>query len=169
MSTEAPARISAEEAAQKVLGTVWKSRSFPVDPAWIASQLGIKVIETELPEEVSGAIIKKKNQDPIVVISKADSKNRQRFSCAHELGHYVYRSSEGKEEYEWIDLRDKTSGMGTKTEEVYANKFAASLLMPQDEVKLLHKGKTPPFLMAQYFGVSDDAMNFRLQNLALVS
>ncbi len=122
-----------------------------------------------MPEEVSGAIIKNKNQDPTIVISNSDSKNRQRFSCAHELGHYVYRMDRGQEEYEYIDLRGETAGMGVKPEEIFANQFAASLLMPEDEVKRLAKDQTPPFLMAQYFGVSDDAMNFRLKNLSLAA
>lgn len=165
----AVATISPQEAAQKVLDSVWKDRPFPVDPARIAGLLGLKVIETDLPEEVSGAIIKKKDEDPIIIISKADSKNRQRFSCAHELGHYVYHMDMGQEKYEWVDLRGTAAGLGTNPEEIFANGFAAALLMPEEEVNRLYKEKTPPFLMAIHFGVSDDAMNYRLKNLSLAA
>lgn len=161
--------VSPEEAARRVLDSLWKGRPFPVDPVWIAGQFGIKVLETDLPEEVSGAIIKQKDEDPVIALSKSDSNNRKRFSCAHELGHYAFRMDAGQNEYEWVDLRGKTAGMGTKPEEIFANKFAASLLMPEEEVKRLSKEKTPPFLMAQYFGVSDDAMNIRLENLKIAA
>lgn len=162
-------KIDPTESAQKVLDTIWGGRPFPVDSFVIATQLGIKVIEAELPTEVSGAIIKKKGNDPLIVLSKSDSNNRKRFSCAHELGHYAYRTDTLQEEYDYIDLRGKNSSMGTEPEEVFANKFAASLLMPEIEVKKLYDKKTPFFLMAQYFGVSDDAMTFRLENLKLAA
>ena len=161
--------IEPQESANKVLDTIWKGKSFPVDPFVIATQFGIKVIEADLPADVSGAIIKKKGNDPIIALSKSDSNNRKRFSCAHELGHYVYRTDELQEEYDYIDLRSKTSSIGTEPEEIFANKFAASLLMPEEEVKKLYKKKTPFFLMAQYFGVSDDAMTIRLENLKLTT
>jgi Zn-dependent peptidase ImmA (M78 family) len=160
-------QISPNESAQKVLNTIWGERPFPIDPFVIATQLGIKVIETELPPEVSGAIIKNKGNDPIIVLSKSDSNNRKRFSCAHELGHYAYRTDALQEEYDYIDLRGKNASMGTEPEEVFANKFAASLLMPETEVKKLYDKRIPFFLMAQYFGVSGDAITLRLANLKM--
>jgi Zn-dependent peptidase ImmA (M78 family) len=39
--------------------------------------------------------------------------------------------------------------------------------MPKEEVKRLAKANTPTFLMAQHFGVSDDAIRYRLKNLGL--
>lgn len=152
-------------AASRLLESVWGDRPFPVDPIWIARQLGIDVIEADLPGDVSGAIIKDKGKDPLIALSSSDSKNRKRFSCAHEIGHYAYRMSNGEEHYEYVDLRDRNAQSGTDPEEIYANQFAAELLMPQDEVRRLHKQKLPAFLMAQHFGVSDDAMRFRLMNL----
>jgi hypothetical protein len=108
--------ISAKDAAQKVLDTVWKDRPFPVDPVWLAAQFGIKVVETDLPEEVSGAIIKNKDKDPVIALSNSDHKNRKRFSCAHELGHYAFRMDAGEEEYGYVDFRGKAAGMGTAPE-----------------------------------------------------
>ncbi len=154
--------------ASMLLKSVWGDRSIPVDPIFIARQLGIDVYEATLPDAVSGAIIKDKGKDPVIVLSKTDSDKRKRFSCAHEIGHYVWRTSNGEETYEYVDLRSGSAHAGDKEEEIYANRFAASLLMPAEEVERMHKKGIPSFIMAQKFGVSDDAMAFRLKNLRLI-
>lgn len=159
--------MDARTAAQSLLESVWGQREFPVDPVWLANQLGIDVIETELPDNVSGALIKDKDKDPVIVLCKLDSKNRKRFTCAHEIGHYAYRLTTNGDHYEYIDLRGDSASTGTDPEEIYANQFAAELLMPKDEVEKLSNKNMPAFLIAQHFGVSDDAMRYRLKNLSL--
>jgi Zn-dependent peptidase ImmA (M78 family) len=52
-------------------------------------------------------------------------------------------------------------------EEIYANEFAACLLMPEEEVKRMDKEGLDAFDMAIAFGVSRDAMQFRIKNLNL--
>lgn len=158
-----------ETVASDLIQSIWAEKSFPIDPVQIARELGIDIVEANLPENVSGALIKDVGKDPIILLSKSDSKNRKRFSCAHELGHYAYRSTNNGDHYEYIDFRDQLSSIGSNPEEIYANQFAASLLMPSNEVRRLNEKKTPSILMAQYFGVSDDAMRFRLKNLGLSS
>lgn len=159
--------MDAKTSARMLLESVWDNRPLPVDPIWIARQLGIDVIETELPPDVSGAIIKDEGKDPIIALCRSDSTNRKRFTCAHEIGHYAYRMANGIDHYEYVDLRSKSSQSGVDPEEIFANQFAAALLMPEEEVKKLNNKKLPPFIMAQHFGVSDDAMTFRLRNLGL--
>jgi hypothetical protein len=70
-------------------------------------------------------------------------------------------------EYTTVDLRSKLSTAGTDPEEIYANEFAACLLMPEEEVKRMNKAGLDAFDMAVAFGVSRDAMQFRLKNLGL--
>lgn len=41
------------------------------------------------------------------------------------------------EQYEYIDLRGDHSSTGQNADEVFANQFAANLLMPADEVRRL--------------------------------
>lgn len=159
--------MNAEQSAAALLQATWGDRDFPVDPAQIAKQLGLEVIDADLPMNVSGALVKKRDQDAIILLNQTDSKNRKRFSCAHELGHYIQRVQQDGESYEYIDLRGDEAATGCNPDEVFANKFAASLLMPEEEVRRLCKEKTPPFLMALHFSVSDDAMRFRLKNLGL--
>jgi Zn-dependent peptidase ImmA (M78 family) len=113
-------------------------------------------------------LVKRAGRDPEIYVNGNDSKNRRRFTCAHELGHYVMRTSVGElnEEWEFIDLRDPISAEGNKPDEIWANKFAAALLMPRELVEKLH-GDLNLATLAYEFGVSTDAMGFRLDSLGL--
>ncbi len=156
-----------KDAATNILAEVWGNRGFPVDPVWIARQLGLDVIEAWLGNDVSGALVKKTDKDPIIVLNNSDHRNRQRFTCAHELGHYVQRWNNGADQlqYEFVDLRGLSAASGSNPEEIFANQFAANLLMPESEVKRLWREGLHPSVIASRFGVSDDAMRFRLSNL----
>jgi Zn-dependent peptidase ImmA (M78 family) len=155
-----------ERDAEQLLETIWDGKRLPVDPIQIARKLGVKVYTAGLDEGISGMLIKQLGEDPEIYVNSGDSRNRQRFTCAHELGHYVKHIAAGEEEWEHIDYRDALTEEGTDPDEIYANKFAASLLMPRDEVKRLSK-EYGPAALAYEFGVSADAMNFRLVNLKL--
>lgn len=160
--------MNPEDIASELLNTLWAGRGFPVDPVQIAWELGLEVVETGLPDNVSGALIKDEGKDPVIFLCHSDSKNRKRFSCAHEIGHYAYRLANNGDHYEYIDLRNALSAKGNNPEEIYANQFAAGLLMPANAVLNLHRQGTPAFLIAQHFGVSDDAIRFRLKNMSLL-
>ena len=159
--------MNAKLMAKTLAAQAWPHGSLPIDPVRIASELGIDVIEADLPPNVSGALIKDVDSDPQIFLSARDSDNRKRFTCAHELGHYVYRTNSAEPSYQYVDFRDPRSASGTNSEEIFANQFAAELLMPEEEVRGCWAKKIPVFLMAKMFGVSDDAMNFRVRNLGL--
>lgn len=156
-----------ERAAETLLDFVWHNKGFPVDPAQIAGELGLRVLEADLNENVSGALIKEAGKDPVIFLNRSDSNNRKRFSCAHELGHYSSRQRDNKEAYEYVDLRSELAKAGVDPEEIYANKFAAALLMPEEEVRRLYKTGADRVAMAYHFGVSDDAMRIRMRTLKL--
>lgn len=160
----------AAEDARRLLESAWpqvlSGRGIPVDPVRIAAHLGIDVFDAEMDQNVSGALIKERQQDPAILLNKIDSPNRKRFSCAHELGHYIKRSSDF-EQYEYVDYRDETSATGDNPDEVYANSFAASLLMPEREVRRYAGQGLNDIQLALQFGVSREAMQIRLQNLGI--
>lgn len=166
--------MEAESDAWELLEKAWLQDAsarphLPVDPFAIARKLGIKVfVDYEMPAEVSGMLRKRSGyQDPEIVLNANDSRNRQRFTCAHELGHYNQRTKEGADgSWEYVDRRDPLSSQGLKPEEIYANKFAAELLMPRREVES-RAGDPNVASLALDFGVSADAMRFRLENLRL--
>ncbi|MDR0579793.1 MAG: ImmA/IrrE family metallo-endopeptidase [Campylobacteraceae bacterium] len=155
--------------ADKVLKTYWLPNDFPIDPAFIANKLGVKVSEVELPETFSGALTKKRDKDPYIIIRKDDHMNRKRFSCAHEIGHYVARVETNtlEAEYDYVDLRSDFSSIGKDEDEIFANEFAANLLMPANAVKQLYKQDMSIIAMSRFFEVSNEAMSHRLTNLGL--
>jgi Zn-dependent peptidase ImmA (M78 family) len=141
-------------------------RFIPVDPANIARVAGLSVTEEALDSRTMGVLVKRPGHDPEIVINKNDSRNRRRFTCAHELGHYVRRREE-TEEYATFDLRGSLSSTGTDEEEVYANEFAACLLMPENEVRRLRDEGFADWEMAIRFAVSREAVQYRLRGLNL--
>ncbi len=159
--------------AEGLLRTVWNEGSaevpLPVDPVRIARSMGVEVFDAHLEAAVSGAIVKERGEDPVILLNASDSRNRKRFSCAHEIGHYVRRTQTGASEgYEFVDLRGPLSAQGTEGEEIYANRFAASLLMPEQLVRSLRRDGLPLVELAFRFRVSEDAMRFRLEHLGLL-
>lgn len=162
----------AKTAAEAMLVTAWHGdQHLPVDPIRIARRLGIDVHATILDPTVSGAIVKEPGRDPSILLSESDSPNRQRFTCAHEIGHFVRRSGATNEatEFEYVDLRAVLAAEGTNDEEIFANAFAANLLMPERRVREFHDRGLSAVQMSLEFDVSVDAVTFRLKNLGLAS
>jgi Zn-dependent peptidase ImmA (M78 family) len=157
---------SAEREAERILATVWHG-GFPVDPVKIADSLGIDVKDAVLRSDVAGALVKSPGKDPVILVNAQDRPNRKRFTAAHELGHFVQHQN-APDEYEYIDFRDALSSTGSDPNERFANTFAAALLMPAPEVRRLFDEHRTQTEMGYYFGVSQDAMHFRLKNLGLI-
>ena len=172
-----PTLRNPEADAEGVLGYMWADPStgeisIPVDPVQIAKGLGVRVFEAPVGTNISGSLVKSPGQDPVILLNISDSPPRQRFTCAHELGHFVQRS--GDEEFEYVEHRSPLSSGGVDPAEIHANQFAAALLMP---AKVLSRLTRPGSLvepntgvieLATRFGVSVDAMTYRLRNLNLV-
>ena len=162
----------AERAAQELLEAAWSPDAaggflVPVDPYRIARRLGVRVHRVPLDEDVSGMLVKRPDLDAEIYINAGDSANRQRFSCAHELGHFDMRASTSKPGDEWgyVDRRGPSASRGTNRAEIYANQFAAELLMPQQNVR--RNADRSVTALAAEFGVSPGAMAYRLENLGL--
>lgn len=127
----------------------------------------MRVYTVEMAPDVSGALVGQRGQDPEVYLNERDSPNRQRFTCAHEIGHYRKRVADGAAVFSYVDRRDDLASEGTDLDEVYANQFAAALLMPAELVKHMWRGEKDPTILAYRFSVSVDAMTYRLKNLNL--
>lgn len=160
---ENDARSLREEVARRDPRAV----QLPIDPVRMADALGIDVYRARMQAGVSGTLEKDRGSDPVIYLNRDDSQNRQRFTCAHELGHYVRRTTSGDMDYAFIDARDQLAATGTDEEEVYANQFAAALLMPEEMVRQEHRRGLGRVRLALRFGVSEEAMGYRLQNLNL--
>lgn len=157
---------AAEGAAARVLTEFWFEDSqglpkVPVDPIAIARRLGIDVFTSVLAPSVAGIIIKERGGTPSIHLNLSDALVRQRFTCGHEIGHYMHR--EDANDYGYVDYRDALSGQGTDPEERWANGFAAALLMPQQVVTT--QRQLGAEYLARNLNVSLEAMRNRLANL----
>jgi Zn-dependent peptidase ImmA (M78 family) len=101
----------------------------------------IKLVETDLPDDVSGILDTRVSGMPVIFINKNQSQVRQRFSIAHELGHLLLHASSGSQLEASIHLdkhtfyRNPLSSKGIDEQEKEANRFAAELLMPSVYLK----------------------------------
>lgn len=164
---------AAEEAAQKL----WEKHQQPdglVDLQAICTAYGIRVRYTpDLPDGTSGMIVQEGEDKPArIYINSTESNERQRFTLAHELGHYVERQTIAKDgSYSFRDYR----GKGYDLHEFYADQFAGALLMPSPLVlkknpELSETGASLRALIsaidvAEQFGVSPSAASKRLERL----
>lgn len=167
----APTVADAERRADQLLEASWWVTPgcdvpLPVDPMVLAQRLGISVRMAILPPDQSGNIQFRGDGSSVITLNTNDHPNRRRFTCAHEIGHYLRRDQDGHVSG-YVDYRDTLAGLGVDAEEIYANQFAAALLMPAHLVKRWHDERRTSDHMAQLLGTSVQAMNLRLRNLRL--
>jgi Zn-dependent peptidase ImmA (M78 family) len=107
----------------------------PVDVHLIAKRLGLKLIQEQLGEDISGLYISK-GDSTVIAVQKSDHPNRKRFTIAHEIAHFCLRHQFEPGEHVHVDRghlitpRNSRSSTGIDLKEIEANQFAACLLMP---------------------------------------
>lgn len=149
----------------------------PVDA--LAQQEGAQIARLRFKGPESGFALRDRNSW-IIGVNTLTSARRQRFTIAHELGHLLLH--EGKplivDQAILVNKRDEISSMATDAEEIEANRFAATLLMPRDfvlsrlERLLQSEGEVDRedliTQLARTFNVSAEAMGYRLINLNIL-
>lgn len=156
----------AHEDAQKILDDFWDGE-YPVDPVRIAHRMGIGVWEADLDEDVSGWLVRDdESRLGKICLNRNEMEVRRRFTCAHEIGHWVDRKFHQDDEYSFVDYRDASKKPDDATE-WYADHFAANLLMPTDEFTELYDIDFTNRELADYFAVSPAAVRVRLRSLGL--
>lgn len=94
-------------------------------------------------------------------VDKNEPSVRQRFTAAHELGHFVLHRHEIGEQHQDNYLL-RAEGL-TNAQEAAANRFAADLLMPRNLIAgAMEGGVTTVADLATLFKVSQVAMSIRL-------
>lgn len=138
----------------------------PVSIKSIATRLGVGLFFRPFPDALSAFLLRGDGRS-VIGVNSNQSSDRQRFSAAHECGHFVLRhaddalfdyavpaTSDGEPPgYDWQNERE-------------ANTFAAELLMPADRLQ----AEAPTMSLARLarrYEVSQEAMSFRLLNLGL--
>lgn len=99
---------------------------FPIPVGAIAKELGIIVKRSTLAAGISGEI-KEEDGNIVIRINRHDVKERQRFTLAHEIAHFLlHRDRIGDGITDDILYRSKLSDFM----ETQANRLAADILMP---------------------------------------
>lgn len=158
------ARMDARNAAEDVLKRYWPHQSLPVDPVKIARALGISVFDTQLGNDTWGMIIGSESGADIY-LDRDQPASRYRFSCAHEIGHFIDRANSLDPGMGYVDKRS-TQGVGNM-DEFYANEFAASVLMPESQFRKYAKLGKSAFELSEIFGVSLQATRLRAEKLGI--
>jgi Zn-dependent peptidase ImmA (M78 family) len=129
---------------------------FPVPVEAIAEDLlGLDVQRIEM--DCSGMLLPAERR---ILVNADEGKERQTFTIAHELGHWICQCLEkGSVEAVYCRTADVMSETARHAERE-ANVFAAELLMPEDQIRT-------PGATAEGFGVSDLAYRWRLYSFGL--
>ena len=172
-----------EEVANRVLQTC-KIFIAPINILKVAQTLGAKVAFQPFGEELSGTLVRKDNQ-VIIGVNSRHPNTRQRFTIAHEIGHWqlghkgeLFLDKTLRSRTVSVKKRDVRAAEGTDREEIQANAFAAAILMPE---RLLNAALERSLRadngyeidrlvadLATEFDVSSQAMEHRLANLGLM-
>ena len=151
------------------------SDTFYVDPVLEAQKYGINVVADSYDNPVlnageSGAIVREDNDNVTIYVNPDDSLERQRFTIAHELGHYVNGHLDDSTKM----LRDSNQSYSQDNydyREYEANTYAAELIMPKSKLVFLleNEGLKTIEDLARVLIVSKKAMEIRLKNLGWIS
>lgn len=159
-------KMALSNKASSVRKRLGEDNTSPIDIfALIYALENVTLVKYPLGEKISGACLKN-NTSTVIAVNSGMSIGRQRFSLAHELYHLYF------DEDMITTICPSKIGGGNQTEK-YADQFASYLLMPPaalyekiQEIKIVENRKLTikdVIKLEQYFGVSRQAMLFRLQ------
>jgi Zn-dependent peptidase ImmA (M78 family) len=174
------ARDEARDLAREIIGE-YGITTPPVRIEELAEAHGAQIARHKFEGPESGFALRDGNRW-IIGVNIQTSRRRQRFTIAHELGHLLLHKGRPltvDQAVLRVDMRNDVSSMATDIQEIQANTFAATLLMPEEVVlefatALVRKDSaiTRDDLiakLARIFDVSTEAMSYRLINLAILT
>lgn len=151
------------------------SLNAPIPIKEIIKSLDIKLSPYDLGEDVSGVLVID-NQNYKIGYNSTESHVRQRFTLAHELGHFILHKNKAQEVFvDNVTYMFRKANTRTKDYkiEMEANQFAAAILMPKQLLELEIDKLSGSILsdhdlissLSKIFKVSQIAMTYRLNNL----
>lgn len=132
-------------------------------------QLGARVYVRRLPPSISGLFAFDDAVGPCILLNANHPRDRRANTAGHETGHFMSTRKSA-------DVLDDAT-LETAREERYANAFGRAFLMPARAVKQKFQDVTAGALslsrrhiivLANYFGVSREALVRRLEELGLI-
>jgi Zn-dependent peptidase ImmA (M78 family) len=144
-----------------LLNSGFWDKNLPIDIKAIIEKGGI-IIEYKGENPNILGEIEIKDDQPIITIYESGNEARDRFTLAHELGHYVFHHvSKNTDRLHRVD----SIGMQANNKEIQANSFAAEILVPLWGIEYVLDMKKYNTIdeLAELFGVSRQMMEFRLE------
>lgn len=133
-------RLSIRKFAEKLLFEIYQNEpEYPVDVVDVISKLGGQ-IRCDYEEPQVDAKITPHEGAFLIDIRSDLHENRRRFTLAHELGHLFLHmkfldNEKWKDAMQYEDCAFRRTDGDYREEELQANEFAASFLMPSDTFK----------------------------------
>jgi Zn-dependent peptidase ImmA (M78 family) len=165
-------RTVARQVANSVV-TEFRLSGPPVDVAMIVAARGLRLEQSAVPGAVSGQLFPVQRE--VFINTHNRSRARQRFTLAHELGHWELRhhleedlpaDSQG---FEGV-YESEGSSDGRSPMEIEANTFAAEVLMPgrwiKKERRPLATGRAHE--LALLYDVSRETMFYQLMHYRML-
>lgn len=157
--------------------------SLPVNLEAVAKHLDIRILYEDFEDNISGLLVVK-NGKRAIGVNRSHHSNRQRFTIAHEIGHFVlhHKFEDPKNdihiEKKWSYFRSTTQSKNdnekVNRQEYEANQFSAELLMPKELVvqqiakfKLNMSDDSDVSRLAMMLQVSEKALTIRLISLKI--
>lgn len=145
-----------------VIARYWDSTPVPIDT--IIREIGLPLSHEAMADNISG-YIERQNGSYRIVVNANHASTRQRFTAAHELGHYIYHrdllgEGVGDNRAYRTEGTDRPNANIRPIHERQANSFAANVLMPRH--RLTDVAEETTAALAARFGVSKEAMRIRL-------
>lgn len=153
-------------AARKRAAELVKDYSAPSIPVTeVAENSGVNVVFVDMgkfAEQVAGFVDFENRR---IYVNKADVPQRQRFTVAHELGHWILHREAFMANPDLYPVLPRFQSVDASNAfEQEANAFAAELLVPDHLLKQVRHA--PPAALASIFNVSRTMMEIRLKHAA---
>jgi Zn-dependent peptidase ImmA (M78 family) len=171
MSSQQPVHVRGIHAAQALRHR--EQLGFePVDIWQVLERLNVPVAIRDFGSESGDGLYLWEHGEPFIVINESSRPSRQRFTAAHELGHHEMHRFEADR----LVFADQDIFNSDDDREIEANAFAAYFLAPDEGMRQRlgeHTGESITQDMVVelmgVFGVSYEAMTYRLLNAQLVN
>jgi Zn-dependent peptidase ImmA (M78 family) len=136
-----------------------------LDVKGVAEKFGIRVEYVALKDNLSGILFKDEESNSWVMqVNEDHHPNRQRYTIAHELGHFCLHKHLKQRFEDKIFFRGGTPDKP----EWQANEFASAILMPEQSLReKVRSGTRSIENLAKEFEVSTLALRIRAKNLGM--
>ena len=169
--------VRAANQISSMLNQVLGADRFPVDVVQLAQEYSevtsadpIVQVVGEAFDDFDGMLKASSDQSKWMIIYNTNcTEGRQRFTIAHELGHYILHRKD-QQLFQCVNSRASANEGMERNIEKEADEFAVALLMPLDDFRRQIKSKEPGFELfshlAERYGVSLTAAALRWINVA---